>query len=99
MKEKTITLDPLEETAADLLQAAAIRLAERIENPKHAVLLRRAAMSLEKTPCTVGELSPLAGFLLQVAARAFAAQVTDRSHADILYAIALEINSRIHAKE
>lgn len=95
---QTITLKPLDDTAADLLHTAVVRLSEKIDNRKHADLLRRVATSLEQPTHTVGKLDPLGGFLLQTAARMLAAQTADGSRAAILREIALDINSKLHAK-
>lgn len=97
--DKTITLNPLDDTAAELLQSATIRMAEQLNNhnPNHATILRRMAMNLEKPQHNVGELTVVGGFLLQLAAQQFAAKATDESHAAILYEIAQEITEKIHA--
>lgn len=96
--EKTITLEPLDDTAADLLHTAVVRLAGKVDNKKHADLLRRVATSLEQPTHTVGELDPLGGFLLQTAARMLAAQTANTPHAAILHRIALDLSTKIHAK-
>lgn len=91
-----ITLNPLDDTAVNLLQTAAILLSETTHNKKHSAILRRMAMDLDKTPPTVGELDSVSGFLLQTALLQFAAQTTIHSHANILRGIAKEINEKIH---
>lgn len=94
----TITLNSLDDTAADLLHTAVVRLAEKVDNRKHADLLRGVATSLKQPTHTIGELDPLGGFLLQIAARTLAAQTLDETQATILHGIALELNTKIHAK-
>lgn len=98
--DRTIILNPLNEKAAELLQSATIRMAEQLQNynPNHAALLRRMAMDLERLDRSVGELTIVGGFLLQLAAQQFAAKATDPSHAAILYEIAQEIIDKIHDK-
>lgn len=95
-----ITLNPLDTTAAELLQAAANRMAERVNNhrPPHAVILRRMAMDLEKTPASVGEMDVIEAFLLQTAAKQLARVATDKSHAEILNKLVQELDDKIHAE-
>lgn len=94
-----ITLNPLDNTAAELLQSATIRMAEKLNNhnPNHATILRRMAMDLEKPHYSVGQLTIVGGFLLQIAAQQFAATTTNPDHAAILYGIVQEITDKIHA--
>lgn len=97
--DKTFTLKPLADTAAELLQSATIRMAEKLNNhnPYHATILRRMAMDLGKPYYSVGQLTIVGGFLLQIAAQQFAATTTNPDHAAILYEIAQEIIDKIHA--
>lgn len=96
--DRKITLNPLGETAAELLQSATIRMAEQLNchNPNHATILRRMAMDLEHPEHSVGELTIVGAYLVQIAVQQFAATVTDPSHASILYDIAQEITDKIH---
>ncbi len=94
--KKSITLNLPDTTVASILQTAAIQLAERTHNKKHAAKLRRIAMDLDNAPGTVGPLDIVGGFLLQVAARQLANTTSNAGHAVILHNIARDINEKIH---
>lgn len=95
-----ITLNPLDMTAAEILQSAANRMAERVSthNLGHAKTLRRMAMDLEKTPPTIGEMDVVEAFLLQTAAKQLERVAANQTHAAILNSIAQELDDKIHAE-